>query len=37
MILMIDNYDSSPKSEYAEICKKRKSPLKAIEELCEEV
>ncbi|WP_297922553.1 anthranilate synthase component I family protein [uncultured Campylobacter sp.] len=30
-------YDSSPKSEYAEICKKRKSPLKAIEELCEEV
>ena len=29
-------YDSSPKSEYAEICKKRKSPLKAIEELCEE-
>ena len=28
-------YDSSPKSEYAEICKKRKSPLKAIEELCE--
>ena len=30
-------YDSSPKSEYAEICKKRKSPLKVIEELCEEV
>ena len=30
-------YDSSPKSEYTEICKKRKSPLKAIEELCEEV
>ena len=30
-------YDSSPNSEYAEICKKRKSPLKAIEELCEEV
>ena len=30
-------YDSSPKSEYAEICKKRKSPLKAIEELCKEV
>nr|WP_314118677.1 anthranilate synthase component I family protein [uncultured Campylobacter sp.] len=30
-------YDSSPKSEYAEICKKRKSPLKAIEELYEEV
>ncbi len=30
-------YDSSPKSEYAEICKKRKSPLKAIEELCEKV
>ena len=29
-------YDSSPKSEYAEICKKRKSPLKVIEELCEE-
>lgn len=29
-------YDSSPKSEYTEICKKRKSPLKAIEELCEE-
>ena len=30
-------YDSSSKSEYAEICKKRKSPLKAIKELCEEV
>ena len=30
-------YDSSPKSEYAEICKKRKSPLKAIEELCGKV
>ena len=29
-------YDSSPKSEYAEICKKRKSPLKVIEELYEE-